>query len=412
VTGSALAGLLAGILIAQLLALLHGYACITHKGNQVVSGVAINILAAGLTIVFGIAWFKQGGQTPALPPEARFMPIAWPGAAAAKDAPIIGPLYANLISGHNLIVYATLLAVPLVHWIVMSTRFGLRLRAVGEAPLAVDAAGISVSWLRYRAVLICGLMTGIAGTYLSIAQNAAFSREMTAGQGFIALAALIFGKWKAAAGVRRLPDVRLLRRRSRSACRACASASSARCRCSSSRCCPMCSPSCCSRASSAARSRPKAIGVPYEKEALGGGRRDDRAGAQRDGARLCALLAFSRRCGAARRKRQALRRMQRRERRLPAGHLRGGRRDCRDGRRWGAAHRRGAGDGRRRSADRAMRRLPPASERVRRRDVPMHLCDPTACGAPITMGELLPLAFGAGQPPDRTMTTAVDSASR
>ena len=196
VTGSAVAGLLAGILIAQVLALLHGFACITHRGNQVVSGVAINILAAGLTIVFGIAWFRQGGQTPALPPEARFMPLAWPSAAALRDVPVLGPLYANLISGHNLLVYATLLSVPIVQFVVMRTRFGLRLRAVGEAPLAVDSAGISVAWLRYRAVLICGLMTGIAGTYLSIAQNAAFSRDMTAGQGFIALAALIFGKWK------------------------------------------------------------------------------------------------------------------------------------------------------------------------------------------------------------------------
>jgi simple sugar transport system permease protein len=195
-TGSALIGLLAGILIAEVFALLHGFACITHRGNQVVSGVAINILAAGLTIVFGIAWFKQGGQTPALPPEARFMPITWVGADALRAWPAIGPIYANLISGHNLLLYGTLVAVPVVHWIVMSTRFGLRLRAVGEAPLAVDAAGISVAWLRYRAMLVCGLLTGVAGTYLSIAQNASFSREMTAGQGFIALAALIFGKWR------------------------------------------------------------------------------------------------------------------------------------------------------------------------------------------------------------------------
>src|SRR5262245_49295650 len=136
VTGSALVGLAAGILIAQVLALVHGFACITHRGNQVVSGVAINILAAGLTIVFGMAWFRQGGQTPPLPPEARFMPIAWPGAAALGELPVIGPVYANLISGHNLIVYATLAAVPIVHWVVMSTRFGLRLRAVAEAPLA------------------------------------------------------------------------------------------------------------------------------------------------------------------------------------------------------------------------------------------------------------------------------------
>jgi simple sugar transport system permease protein len=177
VTGSAWAGLGAGILIAEMLALLHGFACITHRGNQVVSGVAINILVSGLTVVFGMAWFQRGGQTPALPPEARFMPVA-------------------LLGGHNILVYVALLSVPLTWWVLTRTRFGLRLRAVGEAPLAVDAAGISVAWLRYRAVLICGLFTGIAGTYLSIAQNAGFSRDMTAGQGYIALAAMIFGKWR------------------------------------------------------------------------------------------------------------------------------------------------------------------------------------------------------------------------
>jgi ABC-type uncharacterized transport system permease subunit len=196
VTGSAWAGLAAGVAIASSLSLVHGFACITHRGDQVVSGVAINTLAAGLTIVFGIAWFKQGGQTPPLPPAARFMPIGLPGVAAVADVPLLGPLYANLISGHDLIVYAAFAAVPVVHVIIGRTRFGLRLRAVGEMPLAVDAAGISVAWLRYRAVLVCGLFTGIAGTYLSIAQNAAFSRDMSAGQGYIALAALIFGKWR------------------------------------------------------------------------------------------------------------------------------------------------------------------------------------------------------------------------
>ena len=85
---------------------------------------------------------------------------------------------------------------PATHWLVNKTRFGLRLRAVGEYPQAVDTAGVSVAWLRYRAVLLCGLLTGIAGTYVSIAQNAGFSRDMTAGQGFIALAAMIFGKWR------------------------------------------------------------------------------------------------------------------------------------------------------------------------------------------------------------------------
>lgn len=197
VTDSVWAGLAAGIVAATALALLHGYACITQRGNQVVSGVAINILVSGLTVVLGIAWFQRGGQTPDLPEEARFMPIAWPGSEALAATPVLGPIYTHLISGHNLIVYLALLIVPLTHWIVNGTRFGLRLRAVGENPQAVDTAGISVSWLRYRAVILCGILTGIAGTYISIAQNASFTRDMSAGQGFIALAALIFGKWRA-----------------------------------------------------------------------------------------------------------------------------------------------------------------------------------------------------------------------
>ena len=196
VTGSPWLALAAGIATAVFLALLHGFACITHHGNQVVSGVAINILMSGLTVVLGIAWFQRGGQTPSLESSERFMPIALPLSEFLADVPIFGTLYARLISGHNLLVYIAFLAVPLAWWVLFRTRFGLRLRAVGENPKAVDTAGISVTWLRYRAVLICGLLTGIAGTYLSIANNAAFVRDMTAGQGYIALAALIFGKWR------------------------------------------------------------------------------------------------------------------------------------------------------------------------------------------------------------------------
>jgi simple sugar transport system permease protein len=193
---SAWISLAAGIAVAGAFALVHGYACITQRGNQVVSGLALNILAAGLTVVLGNAWFHRGGQTPSLAAQARFMPIDLPGAAAVREVPVLGQLYDGLIGGHNLIVYAALAAVPATHWIVARTRFGLRLRAVGENPQAVDTAGISVVWLRYRAVLLCGLLTGIAGTYLAIAQNAGFGRDMTAGQGYIALAALIFGKWR------------------------------------------------------------------------------------------------------------------------------------------------------------------------------------------------------------------------
>ncbi|MGB8601009.1 MAG: ABC transporter permease [Rhizomicrobium sp.] len=196
-TGSPLAGLAAGIAIACLFSLVHGLAAITYRGDQVVSGVAINTLASGLTMVFATAWFHMGGQTPGLGPDARFLPVTLPGTELLANVPVIGPFYRDIIGGQSILVYLTLALVFVTHWAIKRTRFGLRLRAVGEEPKAVDAAGISVAWLRYRAVLICGVFTGIAGSYLSLAQNAGFSREMSAGQGYIALAALIFGKWRA-----------------------------------------------------------------------------------------------------------------------------------------------------------------------------------------------------------------------
>ena len=110
--------------------------------------------------------------------------------------PVIGQIYSELISGHSILVYLAFLVVPFTWWVLFRTRFGLRLRAVGENPAAVDTAGISVAWLRYRAVICTGVLTGIAGAYLSIAQNAGFVKDMTAGKGYIALAALIFAKWR------------------------------------------------------------------------------------------------------------------------------------------------------------------------------------------------------------------------
>jgi simple sugar transport system permease protein len=124
------------------------------------------------------------------------MPLKLPFADAAKEIPGVGRFYHDVISGHNALVYLAFLVVALTWWVVYRTRFGLRLRAVGENPLAVDTAGLSVSRIRYSAVAICGALSGIAGAYLSVAQNASFVREMTAGQGYIALAALIFGKWR------------------------------------------------------------------------------------------------------------------------------------------------------------------------------------------------------------------------
>jgi simple sugar transport system permease protein len=175
--GSAPLALAAAVLASVCLALVHGFASITQRGNQIVSGVAINFLAGGLTAFLGQAWFHQGGNTPPLLPGGRFTEIAWLG-------------------GHHLLVYLAFLAVPLTWWLVYRTRFGLRLRAVGESPAAVDTAGISVAWLRYRAVIICGVLCGFAGASLSIAQSSGFVPYMTAGKGFIALAALIFAKWR------------------------------------------------------------------------------------------------------------------------------------------------------------------------------------------------------------------------
>ncbi|HCL64926.1 MAG TPA: sugar ABC transporter permease [Rhizobium sp.] len=196
VSGSALVGLSCGIGVSIAFSLVHGFASITNRGNQIVSGVAINFVAAGLTAVLGQAWFRQGGRTPQLPSEARFGPITLPGAEMMRDVPVIGPLYANVISGNNLLTYLAFLAVPISWWVLYRTRFGLRLRAVGENPGAVDTAGISVTWLRYRAVIVAGFLCGFSGTYLAIAQSAAFINNMSAGKGYIALAALIFAKWK------------------------------------------------------------------------------------------------------------------------------------------------------------------------------------------------------------------------
>ncbi|RWO69092.1 MAG: ABC transporter permease [Mesorhizobium sp.] len=193
---SAFLGLGMAILISVAFAMIHGFASITHRGNQIVSGVAINFIAAGSTIILGQAWFQQGGRTPALQPGERFEAITLPGAEAIRNVPIIGPIYAELLSGHSILVYLAFLMVPFTWWVLFRTRFGLRLRAVGENPAAVDTAGISVAWLRYRALICTGILTGIAGAYLSMVQNGGFVKDMTAGKGYIALAALIFAKWK------------------------------------------------------------------------------------------------------------------------------------------------------------------------------------------------------------------------
>jgi ABC-type uncharacterized transport system permease subunit len=195
-SGSVWLGLLAGIASSLVLSGIHGLASITFRGNQLISGVAINFLAAGLTVLIAQSWFGQGGRTPSLMGGGRFNPIELPFAEALADVPYLGPIYSELLSGHPILVYVAFAAVPLTWWLLYRTRFGLRLRAVGENPAAVDTAGVSVVGLRFVAVAICGLLCGIAGAYLATGLQAGFVKEMTAGRGFIALAALIFAKWR------------------------------------------------------------------------------------------------------------------------------------------------------------------------------------------------------------------------
>ncbi len=195
-TGSAWLGLGAGICASVALSGLHGVASITFRGNQLISGVAINFLAAGMTVLLAQDWFRQGGRTPSVDGAARFQEITLPFADQLATVPIFGPIYADLLSGHAIFVYIAFAAVPFTWWLLFRTRFGLRLRAVGENPEAVDTAGISVILLRYQAVLICGVLCGLAGAYLSIALVGSFTKDMSSGRGFIALAALIFAKWR------------------------------------------------------------------------------------------------------------------------------------------------------------------------------------------------------------------------
>ena len=196
VTGSLALALAAALVVGVALSMLHGYACVSHGGDQVVLGMAITMTAAGLTVVLGSAWFAQGGQTPPLPDSVRLG--GWFVGAGARVAqwPYLGRALALAFFGHNVMVYGALVLVAAVWWLLYRTGFGLRLRAAGENPAMVDAAGVSVQTLRYQALALNGVLSALAGAYLVLAQNASFIPNMTAGRGYMALAALIFGKWR------------------------------------------------------------------------------------------------------------------------------------------------------------------------------------------------------------------------
>jgi len=178
---------LVAIVAGGLMALIHAVVAIRFRADQIVSGIAINIFAAGLTLflvnrIYGIQDVGHISSSEALPI------IYIPG---LDQIPFIGQVFFQ----QNVIVYVALLLLLLVHIILFRTRLGLRIRAVGEHPQAADTAGINVYAIRYGAVVTSGLLSGLAGAFLAIGVSNTFVPNMTDGRGYIALAAMIFGKW-------------------------------------------------------------------------------------------------------------------------------------------------------------------------------------------------------------------------
>jgi ABC-type uncharacterized transport system permease subunit len=179
---------LAAIVAGGLMALIHAVVSIRFHANQIISGFAINIFAGGLTAFLVDKLFNESGGTDHVAQGARLPYITVP---VLSNIPFIGPV----LFQQNIIVYVGLLLLVVINFMLFRTRLGLRLRAVGEHPQAADTAGINVYVLRYGAVIASGLLSGLAGAFLSIGILNVFNPGMTDGRGYIALAAMIFGKW-------------------------------------------------------------------------------------------------------------------------------------------------------------------------------------------------------------------------
>jgi simple sugar transport system permease protein len=180
-TGSAWVGLLGAILVGMLLGLVHAVVCVTFKADQIVSGLALIVFAAGITVF--CAWLLYN-QT-----QIK--------AEAYLRVPVLHniPLFKELFNQIPPLVFLTVAVVIASHFIIFKTVFGLRLRSVGEHPQAADTLGISVAKMRYTGVIISGALSGIAGAYLSLEHAHYFVKGISAGRGFIGLASMIFGKW-------------------------------------------------------------------------------------------------------------------------------------------------------------------------------------------------------------------------
>jgi len=175
------------MLAGGLMALIHAVVSIRFRADQIVSGIAINIFAAGLTVflvnrIYGLQDVGHLGQNELLP---------------SYNVPLLDhiPFIGQVVFEQNVVVYAALIILVLVHVVLFRTRLGLRVRAVGEHPQAADTAGINVYAIRYGAVVTSGLLSGLSGAFLAIGISNTFVPNMTDGRGYIALAAMIFGKW-------------------------------------------------------------------------------------------------------------------------------------------------------------------------------------------------------------------------
>ena len=166
-------------------ALIHALMCVTFEADQIISGTAINLLALGGTGFLLVEIFGTGGTSPRV---VGFEELPIP---LLSDIPVVGPA----LFSQSLLVYLMYLIVPVTYFVLFRTPFGLRLRATGEVPEAVDTAGVSVARMRYYGVALSGLLAALGGVYLSMGLLSAFTENMTGGRGFIALAALIFGRW-------------------------------------------------------------------------------------------------------------------------------------------------------------------------------------------------------------------------
>ncbi|MBD2454008.1 ABC transporter permease [Nostoc sp. FACHB-87] len=183
-TGNVWLGVLAAVMAGGVVGLLHAFLCVTLKVDQLVSGLAINLVAGGLTAFFARLVF-HGANTQRLP---GITPLLIPGLA---NIPVLG----MLLFQQDILVYLLLFLIAVSVYVLFHTSFGLTLRAVGEYPQAAVTSGISVAMVRYCAVVLGGCLASLGGAYLALVQIRFFSEGMSAGRGFIAIAALIFGRW-------------------------------------------------------------------------------------------------------------------------------------------------------------------------------------------------------------------------